>query len=531
MDCTPRTRAPKSTLRTTACTNGATLLEMSIAMPIIMMLVLATLDFGFFLYARNSLGHAAQRALTLATWVPGLEITDINAPQFVTALDKIKAAASTSYAKLSFGRSVALRGEPNIKYADLDTDAYKHWDHDAFVVGLPAVDAMTNSRPFGEQPIAVRINGTFTSPLLGWIVPSINIQGEARGFRELYPTSNIPIPKDCMGQPYNPPRSQVPSADECCARNHNDASDPCCQQGAEVSPLTGQCGDGCPAHYKAVTNTATNKHYCECDINSLGCPRDIVDMVHCACTGRQCSSYHVRRDDNTCGCASDKSTAYPDHLIPANCHWDAPGYCRWTADGYKCKNAWLPSYTNQNIGIDFHPENGVENCQCPGVEREFYNYECGCWCHYGTKASDPNDNTSDCVVDCGAEAHKGAGQWECLCNNTNLPPPPNGTSACPGNKIIDGPSYTCICKCPAGMEENPPGSDNCGCKNGQVPVDNKGDWRVGCCANNCPAGFLPAMIGNGNCGCECPKCYANVNGQCVKTEGTGTEGGSATNCS
>lgn len=532
---------------------GITMLEFALAAPVLILVILFTIDVFTYLYLANILEARAHRALETASWVPHLsekseQIGDggastVNA-DFAQAKEEIVQAALQGEISSMFAISDGQNRRAKLKSGDiaviettLPEDAEQSSDYFAesadskIAILLPSVDQGTGSRDvgFARQPIGVRINAEYT-PLMSFL-PPISLSAEAWGFRENFSSAGQVPMFDCLGRPFNP--ANLPSPEDCNCGNLG------------MNPLTGQCG--CPEGKVWGKKPGSTVDECICDVSLLNChPGQLYDYTNCRC-GNYCTGGaspligQRRTEDNTCGCPT----------VWSELKNESPG-CRKNVcavvDGVEvCKDeTWACSSAN-----------------CFN-RTHFSSSACGCYCTrlnsiITLAQNQPNDGTTL------YQYIRTGGHWGNTFTDPDLAcePPVCDNSQVPPGFIKDG--IYCTCRridgtpIPFFNENNyqfkagsadcsyqcqgttwhgrhaPDADGKCGCKNGYLPAKNvyASNLEVDCCPATTCQNYpnTEVYVGNGPsntraCLCRCKSGYikdANT-GECIDSTTSKQEG-------
>lgn len=314
---------------------GVAFLEFAIIAPLLFFVVLGMIDLFTYLYLANVLDARAHRALEVASWVPGLEQQkEVMANGQESALQKasrqikqnvLSSEISTLFKTAPNGPARArLLGEEYSDYAEIveiregqeiDKETFRKVKKD-IVIALPPVQAGSKTRDiyFSRNPIGVRINAKI-NPLTPFM-PSLDVSGEAWGFRETSSTSERSPMIDCTGKPFDP--NKLPTPQECCLDAAGKITN-------GINPYTGLCG--CPSgrEFGIIPGKVPEESACICKLSSITCDNG-KPITHP-------DNWNRTVNYNDCTCSPGDCT-YDNWQIGAGRDGSDPGKCSCTQGEY-----------------------------------------------------------------------------------------------------------------------------------------------------------------------------------------------------
>lgn len=439
---------------------GATLLEFTLAAPLLFVLLLGLVDLIFYVTNAISLEMAAQDALTRATFISGLEKPE-DSSEFLNARAAVADIAKSPIVTFSSTFDSSMTEEEIV-----------------VLPGPPPQDGESRNPHFEKDPIVIRVRSVF-DPIL--FPRTFQLETTAVGYRELAGKTSFPVAYDCNGNPF------IPGLEVICN----------CPPKQVYNPQTGKCEcPACPENSSPLNNPECE---CLCNPGFVPEPPPPAPLLECICNPDiVCPPEAPILNEDTCTC----SACPPDHPwfdpVTQVCRCaeeqNSPP-CPMTSSGVQLildvQTCECRCPFGMNPVLD---ENGnLIDCGCPG-EQQLIDGICQC------EGPVPSCNPPMILTDqcsCGCPWPFIEQNGDCVCPNPNhVPLPPENPTYCacspelpPCGQAQERNPETCQCECEDPEAEmvdgqcwctnicdvtthhaSPPENCTCVCADGQPPI-------------------------------------------------------------
>lgn len=444
---------------------GATFVEAALAFGVVVLFCLGLADVSRYLFLSQILQSSANRGLTVATYLGGLD----SAPKHAGEPDGPFERALAQVAERA-------RQEPRRLFETVGGMAQFLDQGDDAIVKLPYASTddteLARRAALAAKPIEVVMSAKLR--LLSVIfLPPLTVTARAVGYREVEPSSTGGGLLDCAGRPFIPGQplncscpgnlTPDPASGQCC--------EPCSGIGSSRDPQS--CACRCAPGYMLVSGV------CVCNVNNqpVACDGDrVLNPVTCQCepctapfsyfnpTSRTCECPPGEvRDGAQCVCdslvCSGGKVSVRDQNPPHQCLCRCPPGSTWNVQSNTCQcSDSLQTLT-------------PTGCYCPPTcagGHEPWGPNCSCVCPDGT--SDQGDPAQECRC----PAHQTWDGTRCVCDlnscsHGTVPSAfPECTCGCPPPKV--GSNQDCHCPNNCGVGTQDPYSCICDCGNRGCPV-------------------------------------------------------------
>ena len=363
---------------------GGVFIEFAIIFPIFFLIVISFIEFSRYTSAKGVAETAAQRSLSLATVINGLDADDQTVASFVDAKEAVLEVA---------------RGLPRSTIFGSEQDGSSLYftsgeDNPRLILPTPR-PGETVAEAMRREPIEVEIDAQM-APFLPFF-PSFSVRGRASGYREPYTNVSMPLPVDCVGNPKGSSDyyadcpcdgvGRVWNADqrECvCGEDFlTNEDETCrCRHSAELVDENGECycprtsDDDCPNNLVLEAERC----YCMCPLGSLR--RWDSETDYCYCDAER---NLVDIGETRCGCIEDLDCGPNRTYSPTSCE------CFCNISRSQCEGGEY----NYNACTCTCPEGmihdaGAGRCVCDPATSpvctapEVLGADCSCGCPEGT---------------------------------------------------------------------------------------------------------------------------------------------------
>lgn len=402
---------------------GATLVEAAIVLPILLLFILVTLDFGFYFFAKNSADRTAKMAAALATTIKDLE----TAPNDTSASsDEKNPIYQIKQRAKNFSHLFVSAGLLEIEEPIFVTP-------DGRTIPLPGA--------YKDKPFGIRIKFRYRG-----LTPIASNEYEAVVFahRESQENSPLSIPVDCKGNQLLD--GQLPDLSKCPCKNSNDplsSTDP-------NDPTKCICPDGLSAEGRQCPACPITSRF---DYDTRKCL-----CLPCAINGQD----HMNPNDcNSCACPGEATT-----IIENSCSCPLGMLKTIDPNTGEIKCNCSKELCGNNPNVITSDDNGICSCKCAIQAKQEYIEEtktCQCTQEIVNECIQSegylNENC-DCIT-CKGKADLNPEKNKCVCDaaaltsfcSSNTPPLEANTdpNVCDCKPECDGPRTECTCK--AGLAE------------------------------------------------------------------------------
>lgn len=445
---------------------GASMVEAALVLPVLLLVLLGSIDFFRVLAVRHALGFAAHSALTEASVIPFLEEPD-SSDLFLSA-------------RASVADEARQQAQAHLANRYFDTTM-----RDEEIVIVPPVPpyAINRNEAFDVEPIEIRLRAQVPAVALG-LLGSFSVEVQAVGFRERRQRASNPIPRNCLGQPFVPGQSV----------NCN------CPPNSAFHPGTGLCQcTTCPVGMQFINPGVS----CECD-----CIQGVRQGDVCVCADDPPCVPPMQRRPLNQGCECYCPNSAPDGTCCPNGQYHPGG----APFGLCCANGQIFNPDTQQCGC---PANNTQTL-CTGSDGTWNPTSCTCNCGSG-RIFGPDG----CV--CSNSNH----QWNPVGRRCECPDNASRRDQCQ-NSGGTWNSTNCTCSCTGDAQPGPTG-EYCVCVDGRdtLCTSTGGTWDAQRCRCTCPVDgrpFDPAtgcdcpqscgsgMVQGPDCSCACPSTPCNLPG-------------------
>lgn len=477
--------------------SGAVYAEFAIVFPILFFLFLTFIDFGRLYYYRGLASASAQRGVSLAQTIAGMEDVDAS-----DSTDPVMAAIKSR--AMDFIESSV--GVP-ITDSSSEMVAILPETNEIPMLVLPAVDTAageTLEDQMQSEPIEVQFMLRMR-PFSPWL-STMNVMIRAAGYRELALQSSVPVPVNCAGERVDEFGAEDPADCRCPGAPEDgtvwDAASNTCICGVTEGGCAGECPE--PRVWNPSLGEAGG---CEC--------------IPCA------DSENQQQDETDCTCSCISS----GDIGPVFDGDEGLCICPYALEitdnsSCVCPESRLNECLQQGQVMGFN-KNGTtlqEVCPCsdcpnPGAQ-DVVDNQCICKpvedidaCPEGSEITDE----VNCTCECPGNFTNDADPERCQCPTETL---------CDTNQSVN--AEDCVCEqCPEGQLQDPGNPENCDCPTAPEDIlqvcTGDGEFFNACSCDDCPADTPNANGSNTGCVCELLEV---AGGDPVAACGNSTGGGS-----
>lgn len=392
--------------------DGVAFLEFVIVFPVLVLIFLAFVDFGRYAYTKNIVEAGANRALLLASTIEGLE----DEPNDVNSRHD-EAVARVEQVAYDFVTSTFVTDNEQ-GWAKLKSGPTLRMPEDSLGASM--------RERLQAAPMRIEIQAEIV-PLLP-VLPPLQINGLAVGYREPSSTVSLPIPVDCLGNP----AGSDSFYDFCACEGANEKWD-------ATSRTCKSCGEGGEVDIGGLQCNCADE-FCRGGMGPYSYADEVAGICRC-----KCASGTTPDASGRCACPPDKTpvgsgqsttchcdgdTKYDD----ARCRAEHPGASNIRATSNKCGCECAPRGCNNKPWMK--QGSIAQGCKCVCVNNTLTQFDNGNRCDCPNPPTCVNPwklSRGNCQCYCSLSCAHGTVQPDCTCkcsvdgsirSSNSCPPPP-----------------------------------------------------------------------------------------------------------
>lgn len=338
------------------------MVEVAIAIPLFLSMVLGIVEFSHYLMFRGALESGLHKAANLASIVKGLDSNDESEREIAYQTIRTE-TASTMLGAFIYGQDATSGSRLVMPEVDEDADFRGSLKLSPIQIIIPQLteselEMFLSSggeailrRKLRTEPLTVKVSAVYQPLLFSWIFADFEQEFTTHTFREIAVAETEPVIVDCNGQPIIPGEltecyctpgdlTVVQNAKGDCVCREGLVPDPnnlstctCADSNAILDTSTGECIT-CPLSCKNTETFLTSAGQCSC------CPKNLVRDTEnpdlCVCpsyedlpANKQCASDYKYFDSDACKCKKCPSGLYrPDNSDVYMCTGCYVGYSK-----------------------------------------------------------------------------------------------------------------------------------------------------------------------------------------------------------